>query len=131
MSAAAELQAALVSALSGASGIAGVVSGIFDGPPARAAFPYLRIDDGLVFDWSTKTQRGREHRLALTAWDENGRAARLQALAGAIETAIEAMPRALPGSRIVSLVMVRSRVLRDSIGPWAATVEYRARTLEN
>lgn len=130
MSAAAELQAALIAALSAASGISGVASGVFDGAPERAAFPYLTIGDGLSFDWSTKTERGREHRLLVTAWDEAGRAARLHTLAGAIEAAIEGMASGLPSARIASLVLARNRLMRPAEGPWASAVEYRARTLE-
>jgi hypothetical protein len=130
MSAASELQAALVAALAGADGIEGVASGVFDGPPARAAFPYIVIGDGLSSDWSHKSGRGREHRLAVTVWDEAGRAARLHALVGEIEVAIEAMGAALPTNRIVSRVLVRSRIVRAVGGPWAGSVEYRVRTLE-
>jgi hypothetical protein len=130
MSAAMELQAALVAALRAGDGISGMVSGVFDGPPARATFPYAVIGEGLTFDWSHKTGRGREHRLAVTIWDEAGRAARLHALISAVEAAIEALPAALPHHRIVSLVLLRSRILRPAGGPWAGMTEYRARTLE-
>ncbi len=131
MSAASELQAALVAALGVADGIADVASGVFDGPPARAAFPYLVVGDGLSFDWSHKTGRGREHRLAVTIWDESGRASRLHALVAAAEAAAEGMAAALPTNRIVSRVLVRSRIVRAASGPWAGSVEYRVRTLEN
>lgn len=130
MSAAREVQAALVAALVAADGIVGVVSGVFDGPPARAAYPYLTIGEGLTLDWSHKTGRGREHRLAVNVWDEAGRPTRLHALIGAAEAAIERLPRDLAGHRIASLVFVRSRVARTPGGPWAGLVEYRVRTLE-
>lgn len=131
MSAAMALQAALVTALRAADGIAGVVSGVFDGPPARAAFPYLAIGEGTSFDWSHKTGRGREHRIALIVWDEAERSARLQALLAAAGAAIEALPRDLPGHRIASLVFVRERIARDPIGPLMGLAEYRVRTLES
>ena len=130
MSAASELQAAVIAALAAADGIAGVASGVFDGPPARAAFPYVVIGDGLSLDWSHKTGRGREHRLGITIWDEAGRAARLHGLVGAVEAAIEALPRDLPGNCIVSIVLLRSRIVRTPGGPWGGLVEYRIRTLE-
>lgn len=130
MSAAAELQAAVIAALADADGIAGTASGVFDGPPPRATYPYLVIGDGLSGDWSTKTERGREHRLALTAWDEAGRAARLHGLVGAIEAAVEALAPALPTNRIVSRVLLHSRIVRPAAGPWAGLVDYRIRTFE-
>lgn len=130
MSAALELQAAVVAALGAAPGIAGVAD-VFDGPPPRAPYPYVVLGDGLSFDWSTKTEQGREHRLALTVWDEAGRTARLQALVGAVEATIAGLPRALPSNRIVSITLVRSRLLRTPGGPWAGQVENRVRTLQN
>ena len=131
MSAASELQSAVVAALGSAPGIGGIVAGVFDGPPARADFPYLVIGDGLMVDWSTKTERGREHRLAITAWDEAGRAARLHALIGAVEATLDALPAALPTNRIVSRQVQRSQILRARSGPWAGVVDYRFRTLED
>lgn len=130
MSGAGALQAAVVAALRGAAGIAGVVSGVFDGPPARAAFPYVAVEGGASLDWSTKTARGREHRVALTVWEENGRAARLRGLLDAVAAAIEAMPAELPGGRIASLAFLRERIARDATGPWAGLIEYRVRVLE-
>lgn len=128
MSAAAAVQAALVAALAGHAGLAGV--GIYDGPPARAPYPYVAIGEGASGDWSHKTGRGREHRIAITLWDDGASAARLHGLMAAAEDAIEAMPAALDGHRIASLVFLRARVTRDPDGPWAGTVEYRVRTLE-
>lgn len=130
MSAAAALQAAVVAALASAEGIAGVASGVFDGAPARAAFPYVVIGNGLVFDWSTKTTSGREHRVAVNLWDKGGRAARLHGLVAAVETAVAALPPDLPGHRIVGIMLVRSRILRPARGPWAGLVEHRVRTME-
>jgi hypothetical protein len=95
------------------------------------AFPYVVIGDGLSTDWSHKSGRGREHRLAITIWDEAGRAGRLHGLIGAVETAVEALPAALPNNRIVSVALLRSRILRPAGGPWAGMVEYRVRTLES
>lgn len=125
------VQAAVVAALSTAPGINGVVSGIFDGPPPRATFPYIAIGDGVVSDWSTKTQVGRELRIAVTVWDDGEMPERLHALVAAVETALATLPRDLPGWRVASLVFLRSLVVRDANGPWAGLVEHRVRILQN
>ena len=125
-----EVQAAVVAALAAADGIAGVVSGVFDGPPARAAFPYISID-GSAVDWGTKTARGREVRLALTVWEEVGRAGRLRALLDAVAVAVEELPRELASGRVASVALLRERIARDAIGPWAGLLEYRVRVLEH
>lgn len=123
------LQTALVAQLDAAAELAGL-TGIYDGPPARAAFPYLSIGSSLASDWSTKTETGREIRLSLTLWDDGSQPTRLYALIAAAERSVMALPRTLPGWRIASLVFVRSLVARDPQGPWAGLVEHRVRLLQ-
>lgn len=123
------LQAAAIAALSAHPVLTTQLSGIYDGPPPRAAFPYVAITDGLTSDWSTKTTTGREIRLAFTVWDDGEAATRLADLMGHVDDAILAIPRDLPGWRIASLVFLRSIVVRDAAGPWAGLVEHRVRLL--
>lgn len=123
------LQAAAVAALSAHPVLAAQLSGIYDGPPPRAAFPYVAVTDGVTSDWSTKTKQGREIRLAFTVWDDGEAATRLADLMGHVDDAILAIPRDLPGWRIASLVFLRSIVVRDPAGPWAGLVEHRVRLL--
>lgn len=124
------VQTALVAALTNHAPLASAVSGIFDGPPPRTAFPYVAIGEGFSSDWSHKTARGREHRLTILIWDDGHSAARLHSLMAEAETAIEAMPAVLAGHRLASLAFIRSRVVRDPAGPWAGIIDYRARTIE-
>lgn len=132
MSGAAEaVQAAVVAALEAHAPIAGLVSGIFEGAPVRAAWPYVVIDDGATNDWSHKSGRGREHRIGLIVWDDGDSPARLHGLMAEVEAAIEGIDAALDGHRLASLVFLGSRVVRDPDGPWAGFVRYRARTLED
>lgn len=105
------------------------LTGIYDGPPPRAACPYASFSGGTAADWSTKTTRGREVRLAINLWDDGDTPARLAALAGAAEVAIEALPPALDAWRIASLVFTGSRTVRTAAGPWAALLEYRVRVV--
>ena len=122
MSAGGNLQAALASALSSEQRLAG----IFDGPPARAAFPYAVIDAASESDWSHKSGRGREVLVALTLWDEEP--ARLAGLADAVEQLAENV-RDVPGWQLVSMRLLRRRTVRDIAGPWAAAIDFRARLL--
>ena len=122
MSAGAALQVALSQALAPLSEL----EGVFDGPPARASFPYVAIDAGSETDWSHKSGAGREVLIATTLWDEEP--ARLQALADAIEQRLAGVG-AVAGWTLVSLVLVRRRIIRDVAGPWAAAIDFRARLL--
>lgn len=116
------LQAALVGALSGEARL----TGIYDGPPARATFPYAVIDTGSENDWGHKSGEGREVIAALTVWDDQP--ARLAELADAIEQAAAAVGE-LAGWQLVSMRLLRRRTVRDVAGPWATAIDFRARLL--
>jgi hypothetical protein len=118
------LQAAVVSRLSSVE----EVTGVFDGPPARAPFPYVVLDAGTETDWSHKSGEGREVLLAVTVWDDQP--ARLQELADAVETAV-VTTSAVDGWQLASMRLIRRRTMRDVAGPWAAAVDFRARLLAN
>jgi len=104
------------------------LSGVYDGPPARAAFPYAAIDAGSESDWSHKSGEGREVMIATTVWDDQP--ARLHPLADALEVAV-LDTQVIDGWQLVSLRLVRRRIVRDVAGPWAAVVDFRARLLRS
>ena len=122
MSAGAALQQAIALQLAALSEL----SGVYDGPPARAAFPYVAIDAGSESDWGHKSGEGREVMVATTLWDEQP--ARIHPLADALEAAVLGT-QAVDGWHLVSLRLVRRRIVRDVAGPWAAVVDFRARLL--
>jgi hypothetical protein len=124
-----QVQAAAVTALQTHPVLAQVVTGVYDGPPVRASYPYIAIADGVTADWSTKTEAGREIRLAITVWDDGEVAARLHNLMGHAQDAIAGMASDLPGWRVASNVFLRSFVARDPAGPWAGIVEHRIRIM--
>ena len=122
MSAGGALQASIAAALSAV----GELTGVFDGPPARAAFPYAALDATTETDWGHKSGAGREVLVAITLWDDQP--VRLHSLADAVEQKLATLPDA-DGWELVSIQLVRRRVVRDVAGPWAAAVDYRARML--
>jgi hypothetical protein len=122
MSAGGALQEAVASPLAGQAEL----TGIYDGPPARAAFPYVVIDGGTEMDWSHKSGGGREVLLAVTLWDEQP--ARLQSQVDGIEAAVVAIG-AVAGWQLVNIAFLRRRIVRDVAGPWAAAMDFRARLL--
>lgn len=121
MSAGGVLQAAVITGLADAG-----LNGVFDGPPARAAYPYATVDAGGEIDWSHKTAVGREVAVAVTVWDDQP--GRLHALAEAVEQRIAAVTE-VEKWQLVSLRFVRRRTIRDVAGPWAAAIDFRARLL--
>src|SRR5690349_9573956 len=105
MSAGGALQAALAGVLSGLE-----VTGVYDGPPARAPFPYVVLDAGLEMDWSHKSGEGREVIVAVTVWDDQP--ARLHELADAVETAVSGV-NSVENWQLASLRLLRRRTVRD------------------
>ena len=122
MSAGSTLQAAIA----GRIATVGELTGVFDGPPARAAYPYAAIDASTESDWSHKSGPGREVLVAVTVWDDQP--ARLQSLADAVEAAV--LATGMDESwQLVSLSLIRRRTIRDVAGPWATAIDFRARLL--
>ena len=109
----------------------GTVSGIYDGPPTRAIFPYIAMATGASRDWSHKTGTGRELSLALAVHDDGSSAASLHHVMALVE---EALAGGLPdpeGWTIITFDFRRTRILRNAVGPWSGLIEYRARCLKN
>ena len=121
MSAGAALQTAIAAALAGVE-----LTGVFDGPPARAAYPYTTLDATTESDWGHKNGAGREVLVAITVWDDQP--VRLHALADQVEAALTDLAAPV-GWQLVTMRLVRRRVVRDVAGPWAAAIDYRARML--
>lgn len=122
MSAGNALQAAIVAALADVPDL----DGVLDGPPARAAFPYATVDASTETDWGHKSADGREVLVAITIWDDQP--ARLHGFADAVEERMAELPDP-NGWELVTLRLVRRRMIRDVAGPWAAAVDFRARLL--
>ena len=122
MSAGGDLQTAIAAALNNVQGL----TGVFDGPPARAAYPYAALDATTESDWGHKSGDGREVLVAITLWDDQP--ARLHSLADAVETSLQSLGDPV-GWELVTMRLMRRRIVRDVAGPWAAAVDFRARML--
>jgi hypothetical protein len=99
---------------------------VFDGPPARASYPYVALDASTETDWGHKSADGREVLVAITVWHDEP--VRLQTLADQVESNLAELSE-LDGWELVTMRLVRRRVIRDVAGPWAAAIDYRARML--
>lgn len=118
------LQEALVALMEQVAGL----NGVFDGPPPRAAYPYVVVDASTEFDWGHKSAEGREIAVAVTLWDDQP--SRLHALSEAVHGAVDGVTT-VPGWSLVNFRFQRTRVIRSVAGPWAMASDYRARLLKN
>ena len=127
MSAAATLRAAVLAQLRTVAGAQRVA----DGAGAKAAAVlHVTLRDIATTDWGTKDRAGREARVGVTVRDDHQQPARIEGIAGAVEAALLALPRDLPGWRVVTVVPVRCAVLGEGTARWAAMVDVRVRMLE-
>jgi hypothetical protein len=124
------VQQQLVARLNAHSPLMDLISGIFDGPPPRADFPYIAMATGASLDWSHKGGVGRELSLALTVHDDGETAARLHRVMALVEEALEPGLEDAPGWQIVTFDFRRTRILRRATGPWSGLMEYRAKVLK-
>ena len=124
MNAGERLREAAMAALASLDGL-----GVYDGPPIQASPPYAVVDAGLESDWSHKSGEGREIRLAVTLFDKGERPIRLRLLAGAAREALAGIAGDVGGWRVVTMLYLRSRTVRERQGGWAAVIEFRARML--
>ncbi|MDZ7587691.1 MAG: DUF3168 domain-containing protein [Parasphingorhabdus sp.] len=130
MSALADVQSALLITLRGNTAFSAAVSGIYDGPPPRASYPYVALATGSALDFSHKTGRGRELSLALSIYDDGISAQRLIGLMGQAEDILDGGIADPPDWQIVTCNFQRARVLRNAGAPWAGLLEYRFKVLE-
>lgn len=117
---------AAVAALKGVEGL-----GVFDGAPVQAAFPYALVEIGPEGDWGHKNGEGREVRLAALLQDAGERPMRLRRLMGEAEAALAVLAPELNGWRLVTMALLRARLVRPSGSRdgWTGVIEFRARML--
>ncbi len=121
------LAAAVLAALREVPGL----SQVADGRPIQAGDAAAVLEMGPEGDWGHKSGGGAELRFAVTIVCGGERPGRARGLLGAARERLEAMGPDLGGWRMVTLVMVRSRTLREDGPRWRGTVDYRARMLRS
>ncbi|TCK31297.1 uncharacterized protein DUF3168 [Ancylobacter aquaticus] len=102
---------------------------IHDVPPASPEFPYVTLGEAQVLDWSTATETGAEHRLALACWSRQGGHGEAHALAHLVQQALHDVPLALDGHRLVNLRASTAEIRREPGGrTYRALLRFRAVT---
>ncbi|MEW4449670.1 DUF3168 domain-containing protein [Qipengyuania sp. JC766] len=104
------------------------LNGVTEESPDAASAPCLAIAASASADWSTKTQAGREVRLALELVT---RADPLEdaVLHAAIDARVSALPRRQTGVAIASITFLRARTRQGERGLRTTLLEYRIRAL--
>ena len=112
------------------SELAGLVNSIEEEAAVTSSPPSLALATSASADWSSKTSRGREVRLALELVDRSDLPSETAEIVARIEQRIATLAPAQPGFRIVTTQFLRSRAERRPRSLRAVLLEYRFRLLE-
>lgn len=129
--AAVALRAAIHDALIADGALTSLLGGakVYDEPPRAAAFPYVTLGEARVSDYSTASEPGEEHQLALHAWSRQGGHREAHLIAGALLQALDDAPLPLTDHRLVNLRFALADVRREGDGrTYHALVRFRAVT---
>lgn len=112
------LQQAMVGALASDSALLALLGGarVWDSVPARAAFPYVAIADGMERDWSTGSDAGSEHAVTLHVWSRYAGRKEVQAIMTAVRDVLHDATLSLSGHALINLRHESSQVVRHSDG---------------
>ncbi|MCB1385915.1 MAG: DUF3168 domain-containing protein [Nitratireductor sp.] len=115
MTAALELQTAIVAALRQSSALTGLLGGahVYDDVPDSRRPPYVVIGPLETVDWSTSTEEGEEHFIEIAAWSQGNGRKQAVAAAAEIRSALSALPASLPGHVIVNFAHETTRSEAD------------------
>lgn len=110
--------------------LSGGLNDIAEEAPSRAALPWVGIAASASTDWSTKTRRGREVRIALELQTRGELADETAALVRQIEDRIDSLPRQHAALFLVNTTFLRARAEQRPRNTRAVLIEYRFRILE-
>ncbi len=126
-----ELQKAIYGALAADAALIARLGGprIYDDVPRSAAFPYVTFGPSTTRDWSTGTEMGSEHLLALRVWSKGGGEKEVHLVLEAIRVALHEATLTLPGHRLVALRHELSDAMREPDGEtYRGVARFRAVT---
>lgn len=118
---------ALISTLVSVLGAVPGLSQVSDGAPIQAGDAAAIVEAGLETDWGFKGGEGAEIRFAIVLTCGGESPGRARMLGERIRATVATVGPDLGGWTLVSMAMLRSRVLREAGPKWIAVVEYRAR----
>ena len=111
----ADLQKALFAALTSDAGVVSLLGGakVFDHAPAHVGFPYVTFGRASIHDWSTDTDRGSEHLLAIHIWSKARGKKEAFAIMARVQAVLDDTSLYLEHHHLFSLRLVASEVAYD------------------
>lgn len=125
------LRTALLAWLAADPALAAELNAIVEEAPSRTSLPWLAVAASSSADWSTKTQAGREVRVALELHCRGDRPDDAASLVAAIEQRVAALPRQQAGFTVITAQFLRARAEQRGESRRAILIEYRFRVLSD
>lgn len=124
-------RAVVVAWLAADATLAEGLNAIVEEAPIKTALPWLALTASASTDWSTKSGRGREIRVALELNYRGYEQLAETGLISAIETRMESLPadQSAAGFQIASLTFLKARAEQRGEALRSLVLEYRARVL--
>jgi hypothetical protein len=122
-------RAALVSWLAADPVLAGQLNAVAEEAPSRTSLPWLAVAASASTDWSTKTEAGREVRIALELHVRGDAPGTAAGLIAAIEARVAALPLVQDGFHVVTSRFLRARAEQRGESRRAILIEYAFRLL--
>jgi len=123
------LRAALIAWLRADPALAGEANIVAEERPVQASLPWIGLTASSSTDWSTKTERGREVRLALQYHYRGDDPATAATTVAALEDRIAALPRTQAGWTVIGNRFLKARSEQRANNVRAVLLEYRFRIL--
>jgi hypothetical protein len=123
------LRAALIGWLAADPVLSAELNGIAEEAPSRTNLPWLALAASASADWSTKTERGREVRVALELHCRGDRADAAALLVAAIEHRVETLPAEQGDFTVATVQFLRTRAEQRPAQTRAILLEYRFRLI--
>jgi hypothetical protein len=89
---------------------------IYDESPPNVQMPYVVFGDSRAKDWSTASDQGAEHALAIDVWSEHRGVSEVLEISALIATALFAAALSVPGYRIILLSQQSIETRRQNSG---------------
>lgn len=123
------LRAALITWLRADAALTSRLNAIVEEAPSRTSLPWLALTASASTDWSTKTQAGREVRVAFELHARGDAPDVTADLVALIEARIASLPRMQPDFTVVSARFLRARAEQRGESRRATLIEYAFRVL--
>jgi hypothetical protein len=128
------LQQAIFAALSANADLQALIGDpprLFDFVPRDSAFPYVVIGDGSETNWSTATEAGSEHAVAVNVWSRATGHKEAKEIAEIVRSALDNAALSLTGFTLIGIRHLASEFARQPDGQtWRASLRFRAVTEE-